>query len=139
MVKLSTALNKSVRRAVPAGLACSVQRVSQAAGGIFVCQFKNSSRKEERMFFTLTRPTLRLCPALGIGRTAVHAVIAVLLLSTPRVVSAQAEADFETPPVLNVKDLVAENLLQGKGYHVEEKVPTDGIMGDRKSTRLNSS
>jgi hypothetical protein len=44
-------------------------------------------------------------------------------------VSAQTEAEFEKPPVLNAKDLLPENLLQGKGFRVEEKVPTDGIMG----------
>src|SRR5262245_21693786 len=86
-------------------------------------------RKEERMFYMLTCRTLRHRSVQGIGRTAVHAVIAMFLLCTPQVVSAQAGADFEKPPVLNVRDLLPENLLQGQGFHVEEKVPTDGIMG----------
>ena len=57
------------------------------------------------------------------------AIVAAFLLIAPRMASAQAKTDFEKPPVLNVRDLVAENLLQGKGFHVEEKVPTDGVMG----------
>jgi hypothetical protein len=81
------------------------------------------------MFYILTRRTLQYRSVQGIGRTAVHAMIAMFLLCTPQVVSAQAVADFEKPPVLNARDLIPENLLQGQGFHVEEKVPTDGIMG----------
>ncbi len=43
--------------------------------------------------------------------------------------TAQAEADFEKPPILRVKELVSASLLKGKGFHVEENVPTDGVMG----------
>ncbi len=43
--------------------------------------------------------------------------------------TAQAEADFEKPPILRVKELVSAPLLQGKGFQVEDKVPTDGVMG----------
>src|SRR5215470_10461126 len=41
----------------------------------------------------------------------------------------RAEADFEKPPILHVKELVAAPLLHGKGFQVEDKVPTDGAMG----------
>ena len=81
------------------------------------------------MLYALTRRTLRLHPIQGIGRIAVRAAIATSLLITPQMVSAQNEAEFEKPPVLNARDLLPENLLQGKGFRVEEKVPTDGIMG----------
>jgi hypothetical protein len=60
---------------------------------------------------------------------AARVAVVALLLASPCVTFAQAETDFEKPPVLNVRDLVAENLLQGKGFRVAEKVPTDGVMG----------
>jgi len=65
----------------------------------------------------------------NVRHTAAHAALAAILLFVPQAAFAQAEADFEKPPVLNVKDLIAENLLQGQGFRVEEKVPTDGVMG----------
>lgn len=52
-----------------------------------------------------------------------------LLCCAPRAAFAQAEADFEKPPVLEAKDLVPEKLLTGKGVRTEDKVPTDGVMG----------
>lgn len=60
---------------------------------------------------------------------AAPAIVAAFLLIVPQVVTAQTGADFEKPPVLNVRDLIDEKLLQGKGFRVEEKVPTDGVMG----------
>jgi hypothetical protein len=59
----------------------------------------------------------------------VHAGIAMFLFCTPQVVTAQTGAGFEKPPVLNARDLIDEKLLQGKGFRVDEKVPTDGVMG----------
>jgi hypothetical protein len=81
------------------------------------------------MFCILTCRTLRRRPVQGLGRAIVDATIAAFLLITPQVVSAQAGADFEKPPVLNVTQLVSAKLLTGKGFRVEEKVPTDGVMG----------
>jgi hypothetical protein len=81
------------------------------------------------MFYALTCRALRRRPIQGIGRTTVLAVSATFLLMTPQLVSAQTEAGFEKPPVLNARDLIDEKLLQGKGFRVEEKVPTDGVMG----------
>ena len=60
---------------------------------------------------------------------AVRTAITVLALLAPCVASAQTKAGFEKPPVLHVTDLVPEKPLQGKGFHVEDKVPTDGVMG----------
>src|SRR2546426_11727105 len=85
--------------------------------------------KEERMFCILTHRTPQRRPIQGIGHTIVHAMLAAFLLITPRVVSAQAAADVEKPPVLNVTQLVPAKLLMGKRFRVEEKVPTDGVMG----------
>lgn len=62
-------------------------------------------------------------------KVAALAIVAAFLLIVPQVVTAQTGAEFEKPPVLNVRDLIDEKLLQGKGFRVEEKVPTDGIMG----------
>ncbi len=81
------------------------------------------------MFFTLIRRAFQQRFIHNVWRNAVHATIAAPLLFTPQVAFAQTKAAFENPPVLNVKDLVPENLLHGKGFHVQEKVPTDGVMG----------
>lgn len=81
------------------------------------------------MFCILTHRKFRRYSMRGIWNATAHAVIAMFLMSTPQTVFAQASADFEQPPVLNVTDLIAAKLLQGKGFRVEEKVPTDGIMG----------
>ena len=64
-----------------------------------------------------------------VRRTAARVTVAALLLSAPHVAFAQTAADFEKPPVLDVTDLIAPKLLQGKGFRVEDKVPTDGVMG----------
>jgi hypothetical protein len=81
------------------------------------------------MFSALTRRALWRQSIQGIGRITVRAAIATSLLITPQMVIAQTKAGFEKPPVLNARDLLPENLLQGKGFRVQEKVPTDGIMG----------
>jgi hypothetical protein len=64
-----------------------------------------------------------------VGNMTVRVALMALLCASPNVTFAQAEADFEKPPVLNVKELIPAKLLQGQGFHVEEKVPTDGVMG----------
>jgi hypothetical protein len=81
------------------------------------------------MVCALIRPTLRCRPIRGIGHTTVHAMLATFLFITPQMVFAQTTANFEKPPVLNVTDLIDAKLLQGKGFRVEEKVPTDGVIG----------
>jgi hypothetical protein len=86
-------------------------------------------RKEERVFITVTRKALRRRLVRQVWNTAAHISLATVLLIAPQAAFAQAKADFEKPPVLNVKDFISENLLQGKGFRVEEKVPTDGVMG----------
>jgi hypothetical protein len=54
-------------------------------------------------------------------RTAL--AVACLALSAPR---ATAEG-FETPPVLQAKKILPARLLRGSGFHVAERVPTDGL------------
>ena len=47
-------------------------------------------------------------------RSAVtYMTLVVALLLTPQTVCAQAAADFEKPPVLNVTELIPEKLLDG--------------------------
>src|SRR4051794_24862581 len=81
------------------------------------------------MFFTLARRALQHRFVHPIWGNAVCALIPTFLLIAPHLASAQTEADFEKPPVLNVTDLLPQELLQGQGFHVEDKVPTDGVMG----------
>ena len=38
-------------------------------------------------------------------------------------------ADYEKPPVLPAKDIVPATILAGKGYTIDAKVPTDGLLG----------
>src|SRR5262249_30682025 len=57
------------------------------------------------------------------------AILAALLLIAPRTASALTAAGFEKPPVLDVTQLVPAKLLRGQGFQVQEKVPTDGVMG----------
>jgi hypothetical protein len=52
-----------------------------------------------------------------------------VLLAMPHVVSAGPTGGFERPPVVSAKDLVSPRLLTGKGFQVDDKVPTDGAMG----------
>ena len=52
-------------------------------------------------------------------------LIVLMLLAIPRVAFAQR---FETPPSLPGQQLVPTSLLSGNGFHVNEPVPTDGLM-----------
>ncbi len=54
---------------------------------------------------------------------------ATLLCCTPYAAFAKTKSDFEKPPVLEAKALVPKKLLTGKGVRIENKVPTDGVMG----------
>ena len=77
------------------------------------------------MFFTLIGQS----DSSQVWGRMVGTTMAALLLIAPQAAFAQTVTNFETPPVLRVTDLVPEQLLQGKGFQVEEKVPTDGVMG----------
>ncbi len=81
------------------------------------------------MFFTTMTRSVRQRPIRVVWKTAMRVAVTVLLLNAPHVAVAQTAADFEKPPVLKVTDLVPAKLLTGKGFHVANKVPTDGVMG----------
>ena len=38
-------------------------------------------------------------------------------------------ADYERPPILPARDIVPAAILTGKGYKIDDKVPTDGLLG----------
>lgn len=40
---------------------------------------------------------------------------------------AQYDTKFEAPPILRAQDLAPASLLNGKGFHVDDQVPTDGL------------
>ncbi len=81
------------------------------------------------MFFTSIHRLLQQQPVRVAWNTAACVIVATLLLIAPHMASAQTETDFEKPPVLKATDLVSVKLLKGKGFHVADKVPTDGVMG----------
>ena len=53
---------------------------------------------------------------------------ALLLLVTTPFLAASAGPPFETPPTLAAQVLVPATLLSGKGFHVDQEVPTDGLL-----------
>ena len=60
------------------------------------------------------------------GRLLQHAVIIAALLDLT--VGAVLAQQFEKPPTLRAQVLVPTSLLAGDGFHVDERVPTDGLM-----------
>ena len=61
------------------------------------------------------------------GKYALCALAVLMLLATGAF-AADPAAGFERPPVLHARDLVPASLLAGKGFHVDDTVPTDGLM-----------
>jgi hypothetical protein len=54
--------------------------------------------------------------------------LAILMLLPTGTIAASPAAGFEKPPVLHAKELVPVSLLAGKGFRVDDAVPTDGLM-----------
>jgi len=81
------------------------------------------------MFFTALRRSLWPRSAYTDYGKAVRVVVTTLLFFTPLRAFAQAASGFENPPVLKVTELIPANLLKGKGFQVNQNVPTDGVMG----------
>src|SRR5260370_26601848 len=63
--------------------------------------------------------------ALSLGAYALAAVIALV----PQMLGAQGAGQFEQPPIINATQLLTESALSGRGFHVEQLVPTNGAMG----------
>jgi hypothetical protein len=55
-------------------------------------------------------------------------LIIVVLLLTPMLVRVSPAADFEKPPTLPAQVLAPASLLSGSGFHVNNEVPTDGLL-----------
>jgi hypothetical protein len=75
------------------------------------------------------RQAVRPRSAVNVWRRIGRVIVGATLLVTPHLAYAGTTNEFEQPPVLNAKALVAPRLLRGKGFQVDEKVPTDGAMG----------
>ena len=52
-----------------------------------------------------------------------------MLMLTVALAAIVAAADYEKPPILSAKDIVPSAILAGKGYTIDDKVPTDGLLG----------
>jgi hypothetical protein len=52
----------------------------------------------------------------------------LLLLMAPKQSWGQDLSRFEKPPILPAAELVPPSLLSGNGFHVNQQVPTDGLM-----------
>jgi hypothetical protein len=54
--------------------------------------------------------------------------LALMALAPAASIAADPAGQFEKPPVLQARDLVPATLLSGEGFHVDDAVPTDGLM-----------
>ena len=64
---------------------------------------------------------------MTIFRYSVRLGIIVLLLTLVLVGVSSAE-EFERPPTLPARQLAPVSLLSGNGFHVNNQVPTDGLL-----------
>ena len=53
--------------------------------------------------------------------------LAALLMIVAGTAAAETAEKFETPPTLRAQELAPAAMLSGKGFHVDEEVPTDGL------------
>jgi hypothetical protein len=81
------------------------------------------------MSYVVIRRALPLRRVRNLWSGVAGGAAATLLCCAPQGASAQMEADFEKPPVLQAQELVSKELLTGKGVRIEDQVPTDGVMG----------
>jgi hypothetical protein len=65
----------------------------------------------------------------AVWRKYLAPTIGILLVSVAclDVTKAVAGTGFETPPILQARDLAPATLLNGNGFHVDSQVPTDGL------------
>jgi hypothetical protein len=96
---------------------------------LLFAKFRILTRREEPMSCVFVHQPLQWNRVHNLWSSVARVVATLLLCCAPQAALAQAEADFEKPPVLAAKDLVAEKLLTGQGVRVESQVPTDGVMG----------
>jgi hypothetical protein len=79
------------------------------------------------VFITSTVKNVVFAKTYGWGKYVVCGLAVLMLLATGAIAADHA-AGFERPPILHAKDLVPASLLAGKGFHVDDAVPTDGLM-----------
>lgn len=70
--------------------------------------------------FESSKPTLERM--LGVS-----CAVVVLTLNLVNVGFAQMTGTFESPPILQARELAPATLLNGSGFHVDNDVPTDGL------------
>jgi len=71
---------------------------------------------------------MRTCGRSALKASEAHHVRSTLVLTVALAAIAVA-ADYEKPPILSAKDIVPSAILAGKGYKIDDKVPTDGLLG----------
>src|SRR5262245_51118508 len=65
-------------------------------------------------------------PRVEVGMRPVERTMLALTVGVAAIAIA---ADYEKPPTLPAKDIVPAAILSGKGYTIDAKVPTDGLLG----------
>jgi hypothetical protein len=75
------------------------------------------------------RRAATVADGFGLSTRAVAGAVllAILVASLPE--AACAASDYEPPPMLAASDLAPAKLLKGPGFQVDQKVPTDGLLG----------
>jgi hypothetical protein len=63
----------------------------------------------------------------GAWSSVLRCCLLALLLVAAGTAAAETAGKFETPPTLRAQELAPATLLSGKGFHVEDAVPTDGL------------
>ena len=67
--------------------------------------------------------------ALGLSSRAVVITLALVGAWLCAVEAMAAQPPYETPPILNAKQLLTPDMLAGPLFRVDDQVPTDGYMG----------
>jgi hypothetical protein len=63
-------------------------------------------------------------------RVPLVAVGSALAMMLGSIVAAWSDTNFEVPPILPARDLAPATLLNGSGFHVDDEVPTDGLIAN---------
>jgi hypothetical protein len=83
---------------------------------------------EQDMFIKAISRLFRFVKGSSSGAGAFWCCVLILLMVQIRTAVAQTAAQFETPPTLRAQELAPATLLKGVGFHVDEEVPTDGLI-----------
>ena len=73
-----------------------------------------------------------MMPIRGVARRVGAALTGMNVLGVGLAVDApavQAQPAFQAPPVLHARELLPPDMLAGAHFHVDDRVPTDGLLG----------